>query len=241
MAFEIIDANTIFGPWPLLRADMSVERLITALTNHGVSSSLAVSTVGALHNHGDGNAETLRLCSQQPMLMPVATIDPRGYFGASGMIAKLAEQGFKMLRFFPALQKWPLDLASFCDVLEELDSVGMPAMVQAPETGHASAMAANLGGRRSTFILESVSFENMAEAVAVMRKHENLMVDTRSLRVPGALRFLVDQVGADRIVFGSGCLTSSLAAALNYITDSELTDENKANILGQNVKRLLGG
>ncbi len=238
MAFEIIDANTVFGPWPIVRADMAVHRLVTALKNHGVSKSLAISTVGALHNHGDGNSETLRSCADQEALIPVATIDPRGYFGP-GNLARLKEQGFKMVRFFPILQDWCLDHSAFLDVLDELETVGLPVMIQARQTGYPSALARNMGQRRTTFILEGIAFENMAEAISVMRKHENVMVDTRQLRVPGALRFLVDQVGADRIVFGSGCLRSSLAAAIGYITDTEISDENKAKIFAGNIERLL--
>ena len=241
MAFEIIDANTIFGPWPLIRADMPVERLVSALKKHGVSKAFAVSTVGLLHSHGDGNNETLRMCAEEDSLIPVATIDPRGYFGPPGMVARIAEQGFKMFRFFPVLQGWNLDHSTFGDVLAELDSVGLPIMVQARETGHSSVLAGNLFGRSNVFILEGVSFENMAEAVSVMRKFDNLWVDTRELRVPGALRFLVDQVGSDRVVFGSGCLRSSLAAALAYVMESDVSDEDKAKILSGNMSRLLGG
>jgi len=241
MAFEIIDANTVFGPWPIVRADMPVERLVTALKKHGVAKALAISTVGALHNHGDGNAETLRVCAEQPMLIPVATIDPRGYFGPPGMLAKLAQQGFRVFRFFPLLQEWRLDHAAFIDVLDELESVGVPVMMQARETGYPTALAKSLDGHKSQFILEGICFENMAEAISVMRKHANVLVDTRDLRVPGALRFLVDQVGPERVVFGSGCLRSSLAAALGYVTDSDITDDAKAKILGGNIKRLLGG
>ena len=241
MAFEIIDANTVFGPWPLMRADMAVERLVGALKNHGVTQALAISTVGSLHNHGDGNAETLAVCKQQPMLTPVATIDPRGYFGPPGVIAKLAEQGFKMFRFFPMLQEWRLDHAAFCDVLDELEALHMPVMMQARETGYPTALVKSLDGHTSNFILEGVSFENMAEAVSVMRKHENVCIDTRELKVPGALRFVVDQIGAERVVFGSGCLRSSLASSLRYVMEAEITDEKKALILAGNIKRLLGG
>ena len=240
MAFEIIDANTVFGPWPLVRADMSLERLVVALKKHSLSKALTVSTIGALHSHGDGNAETLRACAEQTMLVPVATIDPRGYFGPAGTVAKIAQQGFKIIRFFPLLQEWCPDHIVFCDILDELETVRLPAMIQARESGYPSAVARVLGGRTNTVILEGISFENMAEAVSVMRKHENVMFDTRELRVPGALRFLVDQVGADRVIFGSGCLRSSLASALGYVTDAEIADDAKAAILGGNVKRLLG-
>lgn len=241
VAFEIIDSNTIFGPWPLVRADMPVERLVNALKKHRVSKALAISTVGMLHSHGDGNNETLRLCAEEEMLIPVATIDPRGYFGPPGMVARLAEQGFKMFRFFPVLQGWELDHSAFGDVLTELDTVGLPVMVQARKQGNASVLAGYLFGRSNVFILEGVSFENMAEAVSVMRKFDNLWVDTRELRVPGALRFLVDQVGADRVVFGSGSLRSSFAAAYAYVVESEISDEDKAKILSGNMGRLLGG
>lgn len=241
MSFEIIDANTVFGPWPQVRADMSVERLVAALSHHDVSRALAISTVGALHNHGDGNAETLKFCSDQQMLLPVATIDPRGYFGPAGTLGRIAQQGFRMFRFFPLLQDWCLDHAAFVDVLDEIDPLGLPVMMQARETGYPSALARSLSGRKSVFILEGVSFENMAEAVSVMRKHPNVMVDTRELRVPGALRFLVDQVGTERVVFGSGCLRSSLAASLGYVMEAEIDDASKAAILGGNIKRVLGG
>jgi predicted TIM-barrel fold metal-dependent hydrolase len=241
LAFEIIDSNTVFGPWPMVRADMSIERLASALVNHGVTRALSLSTVGVLHNAGDGNAETLHLCAEQIILAPVATIDPRGYFGPAGNIARLAEQGFKMFRFFQKLQEWDFDHSGFHDLLDELDAPGVPVMVQGRDTGHPTALARNVAGRSNAFILDGISFENMAEAVSVMRKHQNIYVNTRELRVPGALRFLVDQIGSDRVVFGSGCLTSSLAASLNYVIESEVNDVDKAAILGGNMKRLLGG
>ena len=241
MDFEIIDINTVFGPWPIVRAEMPVERLLKAMKNHGVSKSIALSTVGVLHNSGDGNNETLRLCSEQGgMLMPAATIDPRGYFGTKGLAPKLVDAGFKLFRFFPLLQDWPLDLSSFCDLLDDIGQTGAPVMIQARETGCPSALRRILDNRDTTFILEGISFENMAEAVSVMRKYPNIMCDTRELRVPGALRFLVDQVGADRVVFGSGCLRSSLAAALGYVMDADISDEAKADVLAGNIKRLLG-
>ncbi len=241
MAFEIIDCNTIFGPWPIVRADMSVDKLIGAMTKHGVSKALTVSTFGILHTHGDGNQETHRVCSQRPELLPVATLDPRGYFGTPGLIAKLAEAGFKMIRFFPHHQQWELSHSAFQDALDEIEKTGLPVMLESGDTGYPTALATHFAGRKNLFILEGVKYENMAETVSVMRKHENIMVETHELRVPGSLKFLVDQIGAERAVFGSGSMVSSMASALAYILSSELTDEHKEKILGANIKRILGG
>lgn len=241
MAFEIIDCNTIFGPWPMVRADMSVEKLLSAMQKHSMAKSMTVSTFGILHTHGDGNQETMRVCSQKPELMPVATIDPRGYFGNPGLITKLAEAKFKMVRFFPQYQNWDLAHSSFQDALDEIEKTGLPVMLHCGATGDPTAVATYCANREIIFVLEGVKYENMAETVSVMRKHQNIVVETHELRVPGSLKFLVDQIGADRAVFGSGSMINSSASALAYILSCELTDEHKAQILGANIKRILGG
>ncbi len=241
MGIEIIDCDTIFGPWPMVRADMSVDRLVKALKSHDVSSALTISTVGILHNWGDGNSETLRSCQGRELLLPVATIDPRGYFGPKGSVAKLFEQGFRMLRFYPEVQDWCFNHSVFGDILDELDGVNVPLMVEASGSGFTSFLSDAVRGRDMTILLDGISFETLAEAVSVMRKNKNFVLITRDLRVPGALRFVVDQIGVERVVFGSGCLRNSLAAAIGCIVDSELSDDQKTMIMSGNIKRLLGG
>lgn len=240
MSFEIIDCNTVFGPWPAARAEMPVERLEKALDSNEVTRAFALSTIGILHNHGDGNAETIKQCVGKEKILLTATIDPRGYFGNSALLGRLKEQGFKMVRFFPEIQEWDLDNIVFGDILEENESVELPFMVQAGGTGTPTRLARNLSNKSTKILLEGVSFEDMAESISILRKYDNLLIETSRMRVPGALRFLVDQIGADRVVFGSYCLRNSQGASLSYITDSELSDENKAKILGINIKRLLG-
>lgn len=240
MPFEIIDINNVFGPWPQVRAEMPVERLVGALEVHQVSEAVAISTVGMLHSHMDGNSDTLKQCTGQEKLMPAATIDPRGFF-AGGLVQKLQERGFKLVRFFPILQEWELGNSAFKDALEDMAWNSLPGMIEASQCGTASRLLASMEDRKLRFILEGITFENMSEAVSVLRKSEYLMVETSGLRVPGALRFLVDQVGMERVLFGSGCLRSSLAAAIAYVNESELTDQQKEAVFSLNAARLLGG
>ncbi|MBI2843591.1 MAG: amidohydrolase family protein [Armatimonadetes bacterium] len=238
---EVIDANTMFGPCPRVTADLSLDRLLEGMQSHGVERSLTLSTVGIFHSHNDGNMDTLAQCQGKQQILPVATIDPRGYFGALKQISNLINQGFRMFRFFPGEQGWPLDHAVFEDILNELEPTPVPIMIDAGRTGDASALARILGSKDHPLILDGVVFETLAEAVSVMKKHSNIYVETHALTVPGGLRFLAEQVRGDRIIFGSDCPRSSLAGALRYVQESGLPDPDKEKVLGGNIKRLLGG
>jgi predicted TIM-barrel fold metal-dependent hydrolase len=224
-----------------MTADISLDRLLASMKKHGVTKSLSLSTVGIYHSHNDGNTETLAECQGKPELLPVATIDPRGYFGGMKLIPNLASQGFKLFRFFPGEQGWPLDHAVFGDILDELEETTIPVMINAGRTGDASAFGRIIGGKQHVLILEGVIFEALAETVSVMKKHDNIYLETHALVAPGALRFLADQVGVDRIIFGSDCPRSSLGGALRYVRESGLAEPDVEKVLGGNIKRLLGG
>lgn len=220
---------------------MSLEKLLAALDLRGVSKAVTLSTIGIFHSHNDGNAETLAGCQGKDKLLSAATIDPRGYFPGMNLISSLVSQGFRLFRFFPAEQGWPLDHAAFEDILDELEPTTVPVMLNASRTGDASALAHILGGKQHPLILEGVTFETLAEVVSVMKKHQNINVETHSLVVPAGLKFLADQVGVDRIIFGSDCPRGSLAGTLRYITESGLSEEDQTKILSGNIQRLLGG
>jgi hypothetical protein len=156
-------------------------------------------------------------------------------------IQNLISQGFKLFRFFPGEQGWPLDHAVFADILDQLEPTTAPIMINAENIGDASALARVLGGKKHALILEGVVFETLSEADSVMKKHDNIYVETHGIIVPSGLKFLVDQIGAERIIFGSDAPRSSLAGALRYLMESGLSDQDREKVLGGNIKRLLGG
>ncbi|MFQ3548815.1 MAG: hypothetical protein SNJ70_03580, partial [Armatimonadota bacterium] len=211
------------------------------MEKHNISQALSLSTVGFLHNYHDGNAETLRVCEQHPNIMPVATIDPRGYFGPAGTVKSILDRGFKALRFFPEIQNWSTDHSTFQDIVDELDGVTIPVIIQANISGLLSSLVKVFKGKNVKLILDGVMFETISEAVSIMKKNDNVLLGTSNIRVPNALRFLVDQVGSHRLVYGSGTLSSSIYAAINYIQDSDISDEDKSKIFSENLKGLLGG
>ena len=239
LEMEVIDSNTFFGPSPSPATDLSLDLLGQAIQKHGISRACTLSTVGFLHNWVEGNAATAAACEGKPELIPVATIDPRGFFPSTRIPDSLSGGCFKMVRFFPDEQDWPINYAPFTAILDQLEPAGLPVMISAARSGQATALLEWAKGRGARFVLTGTSYEGIAEAVAVMRKADNIFIETDSLIACGAIELIVKEIGADRVIFGSGCPTASLAGALRQIQFADLPDTDKQKILSENIKRIL--
>ncbi len=236
---EITDVNTLFGAYPAQRPDSSPEALVAAMGQQGVAWCLALSTWGLFHHDAEGNAETLRACRAHDHLIPVATLNPTAYWGQPGVIEAVAEEPFEMFRFFPRRQGWPLDFVPFADVLARLAArPRMPIMIGVSRPGDATALARVAADYPHPVILEGVSPDTLAEAVAVLRRHAQFSVETHALTAPGALARLRDTVGIGRVLFGSDSPGLSLGAALRSVQNADLSDADKTAVLSGNAQRI---
>jgi predicted TIM-barrel fold metal-dependent hydrolase len=97
-------------------------------------------------------------------------------------------------------------------------------------------MAKDLG---LTLLLAAVPAAGLGELLVVLEEHPNVYVETRLLNSPQAIELLVGQFGAERLVFGSGTPLYYFSSALMPLQAANLTDAQKAQILGDNLRRLL--
>jgi hypothetical protein len=239
---EITDVNTMFGAYPSQKPDSSPEALVGVMQSQQVNWCLTLSTWGLFYHDAEGNAETLRACRAHDHLIPVATLNPMAYWGQTGVIERVKDEPFEMFRFFPDKQGWPLPFAPFTDVLARLAALPkMPIMVSVTRPGDATLLARETDEYPHPVILEGVTPATLAEAVSLLRRHPNLLVETHALHVPGALALLRDTVGIERVLFGSGAPGLSLGAALRAIQNADLTEAEKTAVLSSNAQRLWHG
>ena len=240
--FPIFDACTLCGAWPQHAADLSVESLLTMMTQNNIARSFVTSSNGIFYDYIQGNEQTATLARAHPQqLLPVGTLDPRAYPGCLDELKLRADAGFRLFRFFPDRQGWPLSLASFVEIVNKCDELGVLVAVNIAKAGDCSLLGQLVGWGKTPLIISGVTGEMLGEAICVARAHPNFYFETARLTAPNALETVRDSVpdGVQRLIFASYSPLRYLSAALGPVLTSTLSDEDKALVLGGNLRRLL--
>ena len=239
---RMLDSYCLFGRWPHEPRDVSLERLLESLAALGVEKAAATSLRGVFYDHGEGNAETLRVCREHPRLVPAATVRPAAYSRRESLPAELARQGFRMLRLFPDLQEWATTEGVLLErILAECAEAGLPvAVAVAKKVGVASALA-RLAPKGCRVILSYVYYTPLAECLEVMRRREEFLMELGRTCMPFSVELLCRELGASRLVLGTRAALDSGRGSLEMVRHAEISEADQAAILGGNLARLLGG
>jgi predicted TIM-barrel fold metal-dependent hydrolase len=218
-----------------------VETLVQVMAQNNIVRSLATDTTGIFYDFRRGNQETLDAARTHQQLVPVATLDPRAYPACLDEAEKRAGQGFRLFRFFPDRQGWPLRLAPFRELLQKCDQLGVPVAVAISHPGDATEIADALTFTKAPVLLSGVRPENLGEVLCIARSDAKFHLETTNLLAPGTFETIRDTVpnGIERLIFASYSPLRYLSVALAPILASSLSDEHKALVLGGNLKRLL--
>ena len=235
---EIVDVNTLFGPLPAASVDLAIETLLGQMAQRGVNAACTLSTLGLLLDPAVGNAATRAACIDDTQLIPVATLNPTMFFGDTAPLLRLPSEGFKLVRFFPHEQGWPLHYLPFHALLESLQQTRLPVMINVSDCGDITALQSYIGFY-PTVILAGVDADLLPEAIAVLRLQPGWMLETSRLLAIGSMKLIVDTVGGERLLFGSGAPAQSLAASLNALNYAGLSSSVCRQILSANARRIL--
>ncbi len=236
---EIIDVNTLFGPLPQASNDLTVESLLALMQHNGVGRACTLSTLGLLLDPAVGNAVTKATCGENTSLLPVATFNPTMYFGDAALLAAASSDGFRLVRFFPAQQGWPLDFAPFRALIAALRPANLPIMVGVAQSGDITALARILTDYPAPVILADVHAGLLAEAIAALRENPTWHLELSRLLAPGAIQAVATAVGASRLLFGSNAPSHPIASALDTLHFAGVSDADRQQILAANALRVL--
>lgn len=237
----IIDCNTVVGFWARRQVDASVNALLKTMERYGVARALCVSTTAIFYDYRQGNEEMLSIARQTNFrLFPVATVDPREYANCFNEIELRARQGWKLFRFFPDLQGWSVRYAPFRDIVQLLSELKLPFMIPAHAIGVATEIAELVSEFQTPVILTTINYNNLSEAISVMKHVRHIYIETHKLFSVGAYEILREHVGVERLVFGSFSPVQYFASSYLPLIHSSLADDEKRKILCENIRLMLG-
>jgi len=236
---DIVDINTMFGPLPASSADLAVDALQELMQTHNVTAACTLSTLGILLDSNLGNAATRAACSEQPQLLPVATINPTMFVGDKSALSRFAAEGFRFIRFFPREQHWPIDFAPFHWVLSSVQPTRLPVMVNIDSIGEITDLTRAILAPECVVILARVDRATMAEAIAALQMFPNWHIETSRLLAPGCLKLAADAIGPERLLFGTGAPALPIASGLHTVQFAGLDENAVSMILGANARRIL--
>lgn len=240
--FPFFDACTLFGPWPGHSEGLPFETLSRTLEQNAIAQALVASTSAVFYDARAGNDLAFEAAQSAPgRLLPMAVLDPRAFPDALDELDQRIAQGFKVARFFPDRQGWPLKFSPFADLLARCSEKKMPVAVSISAHGELSALAEVAASVQVPLIVAGVTGEMLGEAVSVARSRPSFHFETARLTAPRALEAFCSGVpdGENRLVFASYSPLRYISAALGPVLTSALSNEAKAKVLGDNLRRLL--
>ncbi len=238
---RILDSYCLFGRWPKEPRDVSLAKLLEALDALGIDKGVCVSLRGVFLPGEEGNAETLEVCSENPRLVPAATINPLGYHCRQNLPAELARQGFRMLRLFPKEQGWTVHNAVFERILAECTEVNLPVAFPIGKFSDVATAIGRIAPKGCRLILSDVYYMPLTECLEVLRRRSEFLLEAGHTCSPGAIELLCREIGAARLVLGTNQPLEVGRGAIEEIRCSHISEQDKAAILGGNLSALLGG
>ena len=211
-----------------------------------MAGALSYSLRGAFYDPREGNDETFEAARRRPHLLPVATLDLREYLGWEAEVDRCLRAGAAAFRFFPELdwQGWSVSSILFRQALERLAAGRTPLIFSSgglgDRWGHAEGIARATAGAGLPVILADVNYKYMAEVLAVMRAYPHVYAETNWLATVDGVEIMAEEVGAERLLFGSDQTLLSLGASVGLYLDAGPSAAERRLILHDNAARLFG-
>ena len=202
-------------------------------------------------NHPDGatsNDLTVRFVAQHPdRFIGFAYVSPTM---PQRIIPELTraidELGFAAIKVYSPTTPWALNQPQWDPIYQFADERGLAILFHTGPSPRAQPRyLSEIAPRfpRAKFVAghSGNTPEERAQAIAAAQAHPNVYLETCStFYTPGVIEQLVDEAGADRVLFGTDMPLMDPRPQLGKIITAHITDEAKRKVLGGNARRLLG-
>ncbi|HEX6683514.1 MAG TPA: amidohydrolase family protein [Candidatus Limnocylindrales bacterium] len=242
---ELIDADALLGRHPRSEVGPGTPaQMLARMDTLGIAAAVVGHTASWLHDPATGNELVLELVADEPRLSPAWVMLPphSGETGPAGkFVAAALERGVVAVRLYPADHGYDLAGRDCEPMLGALAEAGLPVLLDSGQAGWAEVESAAQAFPELSVVVGQVGYRRLRSIAGVLSRTGNVHVGLANLASHCGLEWLVEQFGAQRLIFGTGALERDPAEAVTRLLWSELDDAAVAAIGAGNLRTLIGG
>ena len=252
---NFFDINTALGHWPFQQLPYeTVDALEARLKEYGVSGALAVNTHGLFYRDvQNANIELAQWISGNPFFTGCASINPAYPQWEKDLRICVEDFGFRAVRLTPLYHDYDADGVLMDEAVSAAEALGIAVLIPQrimdvrqrhhldvgnivmPQT--VFALAQRHPGCRIVCTETLIVDEDLPEIAPL----KNLYIETsRQLSCfTGIFRRIVETIGAERMIFGSGSPFKEVLPSVIKMMDAGFSEDEFEKIACENSKKLL--
>lgn len=152
---------------------------------------------------------------------------------------------FVAIKLYPPYTPWPLNQPQWNPIYEFANERGLAIIFHTgPEPQSFPRFVGEIAPRypHANFVIGHAGNtpDERAQAIAAAQANPNVYLETCStFRTPGVIEQLVNEAGADRVLYGSDMPLMDPRSQMGKIITAQIPDAAKRQILGRNAQKLL--
>jgi uncharacterized protein len=244
---KIIDVNTMLGPWPYPMRYHDAAGLFDYMDDYRITSAVVYHSAAQM-TPWQYNEEISKIagCSGgriQACHVLDPMLDEKSEPGTGSLIERLKTIRPSAVRMLPNTQKYPLNRFFCGHILEILDELRMPLLLDADEVpAFADIPALAMDFPNMPIVILRYYFNSSRSITPLLKKLKNVYIDVNIMIDTGYLEELVNErCGSEKLMLGSGLPYHVPAGGLSMVLYSRIDEYHKENILYANWERLQGG
>lgn len=240
---KIFDAHAHSGKWPFAGYRDDNEFSMQALQKFNIEKCIISSAEAIVYDMVAGNAQMASFAAAHDQLLGYVVLNPNYLELSRAELAKYSDRkeivGVKLHPFY---SQSPFNSDDCRKLIRTIADHNMPILVHTHDLPWSSP--AQVGAVAGEFpdqiiIMGHGGLTNFADGIAVTAEHDNIFLEICGSPVPsGKIDKAVQQLGSEKILYGSDITLLSPAFALGTVLDAAISESQKEDILYNNAYKL---
>lgn len=240
-SFPVFDANVALGRKHSQRVLVdNAPDLLKYMSKSGIDRSLVYSPHSVNFDSIDGNSILIENINGNNALMPQFVWSP-GIDNMQNAIDTTLKHNVKSIRFAPLSHKYPFKKWMVNAWLDSMISNSISLFISIEEVEPDDIFEVIKEYPDIKVVLTEIHYRHYPWLMHLLKSLPNINIEISRFVIADGMNILVNQIGVDRVLYGSRFPDSPFSPQLYSLYFSGLKDDDIKKITSTNLENLLGG